>query len=84
MTNTTDRDRFTSESRLRYHRTADTPVMNNINKREKSPETRKLLERRIRRIQYWNQAACATDGHKKLQREILLLRRRDPCGLEEN
>ena len=66
-------DRFTLNVKLKYHWGADDKIMKIINRRDNSPETQELVERRIEltrpgHMRHW---------HKKLEREIILPRRPD-------
>ena len=73
-------DRFALNDKLKYHWGADNEIMKIINRRDNSPETQELVERRIE---------LTRPGHmrhhclKKLEREILLPRRPDDVDRKE-
>ena len=65
-------DKFNRDSQLNYHWGADDEIMRIINRRDKSPETKELVERRI---ELTRPGHMRHQWHKKLDREILLPRR---------
>ena len=74
-------DRYTGESTLRYHWGADDEIMRIINRRDNSPETSELAERRIERTRLGH---MRYQWHKKLDREILLPRRTGDADRKES
>ena len=58
---------FLTDGQLRYHWGADDEIMNIINKREKSPETTKLVRRRT---ELARAGAMRPQWNKNLGREI--------------
>ena len=67
-------DRSALNDKLKYHWGADDEIMKIINRRDNSPETQELVERRIELIRPGH---MRHHWHKKLEREILLPRRPD-------
>ena len=65
-------DKFNRDNQLKYHCGADDEIMKIINRRENSPETKELLERRI---ELTKPGHMRYQWHKKLDRENLLPRR---------
>ena len=65
-------DKFNRDSQLKYHWGADDEIMRIINRRDNSPETKELVERRI---ELTRPGHMRHQWHKKLDREILLPRR---------
>ena len=61
--------RFLLDGKLKYHWGADDEVMKNINRRDNSPETRELIEKRI---ELTRPGHMRHQWHKKFEREILL------------
>ena len=77
--NRQNEDRFT-DGRLKYHWGADDEIMRTINRRDISPETKELFERRIKLTKPGH---MRHQWHKKLEREILLPRRPDDVDRKE-
>ena len=67
-------DRFALNDKHNYHWGADDEIMMIINRRDNSPETQELVERRI---ELTRPGHMRHHWHKKLEREILLSRRPD-------
>ena len=67
-------DRFALNDKLKYHWGADDVIMKIIYRRDNSPETQELVERRI---ELTRPGHMRHHWHKKLEREILLPRRPD-------
>ena len=65
-------DNFNRDSQLKHHWGADDEIMRIINRRDNSPETKELVERRI---ELTRPGHMRHQWHKKLDREILLPRR---------
>ena len=65
-------DRFALNDQLKYHWGADDEIMKIINRRDNSPETKELVEKRI---ELTRPGHMRHHWHKKLEREILLTRR---------
>ena len=65
-------DKFNRDSQLKYHWGADDKIMKIMNRRDNSPETKELVERRI---ELTKPGHMRYQWHKKLDREILLPRR---------
>ena len=65
-------DKFNCDSQLKYHWGADDEIMKITNRRDNSPETKELVERRIELTKPGHKRH---QRHKKLDREILLPRR---------
>ena len=74
-------DRFASNDKLKYHWGADDEIMKIINRRDNSPETQELVERRI---ELTRPGHMRHHWHKKLDRETLLPRRPDDVDRKEN
>ena len=73
-------DRFALNDKLKYHWGADDEIMKIINRRDNSPETQELVERRI---ELTRPGHMRHHGHKKLEKEILLPRRPDEVDRKE-
>ena len=73
-------DRFAVNDKLKYHWGADDEIMKIINRRDNSPETQELVERRI---ELTRPGHMRHHWHKKLEREILLPRRPDDVDRKE-
>ena len=73
-------DRFVLNDKLKYHWGADDEIMKIINRRDNSPETQELVERRI---ELTRPGHMRHHWHKKLEREILLPRRPDDVDRKE-
>ena len=73
-------DRFALNDKLKYHWGADDEIMKSINRRDNSPETQELVERRI---DLTRPGHMRHHWHKKLEREILLPRRPDDVDRKE-
>ena len=72
--------RFVLYDKLKYHWGADDENMKIINRRDNSPETQELVERRI---ELTRPGHMRHHWHKKLEREILLPRRPDDVDRKE-
>ena len=64
-------DRYTRESPLKYHWSADDEIMRIINRRNLSPKFSELVERRI---ELTRPGHMSYQWHEKLEKEILLPR----------
>ena len=73
-------DRLALNDKLKYHWGADDEIMKIINRRDNSPETKELVERRIALTR---PGLMRHHWHKKLEREILLPRRPDDVDRKE-
>ena len=73
-------DRFVFNDKFKYHWGADDEIMKIINRRDNSPETQELVERRI---ELTRPGHMRHHWHKKLEREILLPRRPDDVDRKE-
>ena len=73
-------DQFASNDKLKYHWGADDEIMKIINRKDNSPETQELVERRI---ELTRPGHMRHHWHKKLEREILLPRRPDDVDRKE-
>ena len=73
-------DQFALNDKLKYHWGADDEIMKIINRRDNSPETQELVERRI---ELTRSGHMRHHWHKKLEREILLPRRPDDVDRKE-
>ena len=69
-----------TDGRLKYHWGAADEIMKIINRRDNSPETKELTERRI---ELTKPGHMRHQWHKKLEREILLPRRPDHVDSKE-
>ena len=72
-------DRFT-DGRLKYHWGDDDEIMKINNRRDKSPETKELIERRIKLTKPGH---VRHQRHKTLERKILLPRKPDDVDRKE-
>ena len=73
-------DKFNRDNQLKYHWGADDEIMKIINRRDISPETKELAERRI---ELTKPGHMGYQWHKKLDREILLPRRPNDSDRKE-
>ena len=73
-------DRFTPDGRLNYHWGADDEILEIINRRDNSLETKELIQKRI---ELTRPGHMRHQWHKKLERDILLPRRPDDVDKKE-
>ena len=73
-------DRFALNDKQKCHWGADDEIMKIINRRDNSPETKELVERRI---ELTRPGHMRHHWHKKLERKILLPRRPDDVDRKE-
>ena len=73
-------DRCTNNGKLKYHWGANDEIMEIINRRDSSPETRELVERKN---ELTRPGHMRYQRHKKLEGEILLPRRPDEGDRKE-